>query len=327
MDPDPLFDIPSVQREALLEALGLARWQEWSEPWRRRKIEEAHQHLWAQGTSPDWLWSLALPLLSVVQDVEPGKRCLIGLSALPGCGKTTLGRWMETAAQADHLSLQVMSIDDFYLPSPALDQAMAGNPWSVPRALPGSHDIELMHSTLSRWASGESVEIPQFNKALRQGRGDRSGWRECNADVLLLEGWFVGCEPLADPSHGLSDGSAHLAPPLTDEEKQYRSIVQTKLADYQTIWQKMHLLWQIAAPDLNAPLEWKEQQNQTQIIELGAGLPPDELQGFIRMIAAAIPFTCFEQMPADVTFSTDLGRRLTSIRVNPELRTQLPQFP
>ena len=240
MDPDPLFDIPSVQREALLEALGLARWQEWSEPWRRRKIEEAHQHLWAQGTSPDWLWSLGLPLLTEAAR-DQGQRRLIGLSALPGCGKTTLGHWLERAARQLDLPLQVVSIDDFYFEAERLDQAMGGNPWGVPRALPGSHDLPLLLQTLSRWKDGEQVDLPQFDKSLRQGRGDRCGWRSCSAQILLLEGWFVGCQPLAQNT-SIELGCEHLFPSIRSEERDARAAVQVELRRYEQIWSELDSL-------------------------------------------------------------------------------------
>ena len=65
-------------------------------------------------------------------------------------------------ADASDLSLQVVSIDDFYFEAERLDQAMGGNPWGVPRALPGSHDLPLLLQTLSRWKDGEQVDLPQF---------------------------------------------------------------------------------------------------------------------------------------------------------------------
>ena len=124
-----------------------------------------------------------------------GQRWLLGFSALPGCGKTSLGHWLEAAAERLGLSLQVMSIDDFYFSADALDRSMQGNPWGVPRALPGSHELPLLQSTLEQWSAGGHPRHPTFDKALRQGRGDRSGWRTCTADVIVLEGWFVGVRP------------------------------------------------------------------------------------------------------------------------------------
>ncbi len=314
MDPDRPLQIPDRDLDQLLLAIGVPDRSAWKQQWLDRGVTELGRELWAPGTSADWLWCLALPLLTLAEQGSAEGRCLIGLSALPGCGKTTLGVWLEEAARRLGLSFQVVSIDDFYLASPALDRSMAGNPWGVPRAIPGSHELELMATTLAAWKAGESVQLPCFDKALREGRGDRSGWRDCDASVLLLEGWFVGCEPLNDPD-GIHQGCEHLDPPLQDGEVAYRPTVQTALGAYRPIWSLLDHLWQIQAPDLNAPSVWKRQQNETQQRQRGSGLPDDELRDFIRMVTAAIPSVSFELNSANVVFSADDRRNLKAIRL------------
>ena len=39
------------------------------------------------------------------------------LSALPGTGKTTLGKWLKAISLNLNFKIAVVSIDDFYLPS------------------------------------------------------------------------------------------------------------------------------------------------------------------------------------------------------------------
>ena len=95
---------------------------------------------------------------------------------------------------------------------------MKGNPWGVPRALPGSHDLQLLQHTLELWRKGHPIQCPRFDKALRNGRGDRSGWRACHADLLVLEGWFVGC-PAGYEAERKEEG---LEPPVTASELAYR---------------------------------------------------------------------------------------------------------
>lgn len=314
LDLDLVLEIPSSDRDALLHRLGIDDRLAWQRSWQDRGIDALAAHLWAPGTSPDWLWSLALPLLTAAEGMAGNGRLLIGLSALPGCGKTTLGHWLEAAASALGGSLAVVSIDDFYLPSPALDQSMEGNPWGVPRALPGSHDIQLMQQCLTTWKQGGTVELPCFDKSLRNGRGDRSGWRRCDASVLMLEGWFVGCQPLQAGAE-MEQGAAHLVPPLSSEELRYRSEVQRRLMAYESVWMLLDQLWQIRAPDLNAPCRWKLEQNSTQAREQGTGLPIEELRNFIRMVTAAIPSVSFDLDQADVVVSADLQRRLKRLQV------------
>ncbi|AII43406.1 hypothetical protein KR100_08535 [Synechococcus sp. KORDI-100] len=314
MDPDRPLKIPARDLDRLLASIGVMNRQDWKQSWLDRDIQTVGRDLWAPGTSADWLWCLALPLLTLAERRAGMHRSLIGLSALPGCGKTTLGAWLEVAAAAIGLSFQVVSIDDFYLSSPALDQSMQGNPWGVPRAIPGSHELQLMALALDAWKSGGQVQFPCFDKALREGRGDRSGWRICDASVVLLEGWFVGCEPLAE-TDAIDIGSDHLDPPLQEAELRYRSAVQASLKAYRPIWQQLDHLWQIKAPDLNAPSLWKRQQNDSQQRLRGAGLPDDELRNFIRMVSSAIPSISFDLADADVVFSADAQRNLRSLQL------------
>ena len=102
-------------------------------------------------------------MLTQAQQLD-GERRLLGLSALPGCGKSSFGAWLEAASSSLGVSVQVVSIDDFYFTADDLDQAMHGNPWKVPRALPGSHDIPLLNSRLEAWKRGDQLNFPALTK-------------------------------------------------------------------------------------------------------------------------------------------------------------------
>ena len=125
--------------------------------------------------------------------------------------------------------------------------------------------------------------MPRFDKALREGRGDRCGEFLCDADVLILEGWFLGCRPMAS-SEPLSSGSDHLMEPLRPEELSYRRHIQEQLAHYIDVWDEVDCLWQLAATDFNAPQQWKRQQEAAMKRTRGSGLDAAAIDDFIRMI-------------------------------------------
>lgn len=314
LDPDGQRDIPPGEQQLLLHYLGVDDQAAWEQQWRSSQLFESTLNLWPASASSDWLWSLGLPLLTEAARNRRQRR-LIGLSALPGCGKTTLGHWLEQAAMKLGLPLQVVSIDDFYFEAERLEQAMRGNPWAVPRALPGSHDLPLLHQSLCRWKRGDTVDLPQFDKSLRQGRGDRSGWRSCSAEILVLEGWFVGCQPLPR-SESINLGCDHLSPPIRSEEVAARVRMQETLCRYQPVWGEFDSLWQIKAQDFRSPEIWKRQQEDQMQRERGVALDNATLLGFIRMILAAIPPRSFDLIDADVCVEVDPGRRLRQLRVN-----------
>ena len=53
-------------------------------------------------------------------------------------------------------------------------------------------------ATLDTFLETGILNCPTFDKSLRDGKGDRSGWCELQSKVLILEGWFVGCFPVLD---------------------------------------------------------------------------------------------------------------------------------
>jgi len=310
LDPEGQRFIPCSDQQRLLEHLALGDVESWLAQQRRSNRHQVARDQWHPDAAPDWLWSVGLPILSLAEQWQ-GERRLLGLSALPGCGKTTLGQWIEAAATALGLSIQVVSLDDFYFEADRLDAAMRGNPWGVPRALPGSHDLELLHECLQTWRQGQDVLMPCFDKAKRQGRGDRSGWRHCHADLLIFEGWFVGCRPNADATAD----EPHLESLLTPMELEWRQKLQPVLASYEAIWGCFDQLWQLRATDFNAPLLWKRQQEATLQAEQGASLADDELNRFIRMILCSLPSSSFQEMRADVVVEVDPDRTLRRIHL------------
>ena len=310
MDPEGQRIIPSSDQQRLLQHLELGDVASWSAQQRNSGRHRVALDHWHPRAAPDWLWSVGLPLLSL-GDQWLGERRLLGLSALPGCGKTTLGQWIEAAAKELGLSIQVVSLDDFYFEAERLDAAISGNPWGVPRALPGSHDLELLQECLQVWRQGDHVLMPCFDKAKRQGRGDRSGWRRCDADLLLFEGWFVGCRSNADPTAD----EPHLEFPLTPEELEWRQKLQPVLALYEATWSCFDQLWQLRATDFNAPWRWKRQQEATLQAERGASLSSSELDRFIRMILCSLPSSSFQTMRADVVVEVDPDRNLKRIHL------------
>jgi D-glycerate 3-kinase len=310
LDPEGQRFISNRDQQRLLHHLELGDAMSWFAEQRRTLRHRVALDRWHPAAAPDWLWSVGLPLLSLA-DQWQGERRLLGLSALPGCGKTTLGQWIEAAAEGLGLSIQVVSLDDFYFEADRLDAAMRGNPWGVPRALPGSHDLNLLKDCLRQWRQGQDVQMPCFDKARRDGRGDRSGWRRCDADLLILEGWFVGCTSALPPELA----EAHLESPLTPQELDWRKQLQPELSRYEDIWNSFDQLWQLRARNLNAPLIWKRQQEATLQAERGASLSNAELERFIRMILCSLPSSCFQNMRADVVVEVDPDRTLRRIHL------------
>ena len=283
----------------------------WSDD-NRQFIIEKH---WDPSTLTDWKWALSFPLFSVLEqyldnNIYPK---IIGFSGLPGSGKSTLGFWIDSVARDLSLDIKVISLDDFYLPGKEMDIAMKGNPWNVPRGFPGSHSIDILYQSLDTFLETGVLNCPTFDKSLRDGKGDRSGWCELKPKVLILEGWFVGCEPVSNllEIDLIADDKFNLC--LSHIEKDFRSSIQESLIQYSQIWKKFDKIWHLKSSEFNNTILWKTQQEQEMIKFKGSGLKDKRLTDFIRMIQASIPQHSLSSINSDTKIEINQERRINKL--------------
>ncbi|WP_320677376.1 uridine kinase [Prochlorococcus sp. MIT 1300] len=319
---EPQIYFPTIPYNKLLESLDWANHIEWLNYWLKYGGVNLAASAWPVGTKKDWAWGLGLPFLSDVQRfIFKEERILFGISGLPGCGKTSFGRWLEASASELKWPLKVISMDDFYLDSEGLDKAMAGNPWNVPRALPGSHSIDLLEETIENWKSIGHLKAPKFDKALRNGLGDRCGWSYSAPQVLVIEGWFLGCGLSDLKSNSLEDNSIETTS-LSSQELDYQYIVQSALKDYQSIWSNFQRIWHIKAIDFTSTRMWKSQQEIDLQKERGASISGKSLDLFIRMIETAIPQKDLQSIKSDVTAELNSSRSIRWVGQSKDLSTR-----
>ena len=147
------INFPLDKFEKLIIDIGWESLNDWFNFWNNQKHILSIDQFWNNKVNDDWIWGLALPLLSQAYEFQNkfSDRKIIGISALPGTGKTTLGKWLEATSLNLNFKIAVISIDDFYLPSDEMKLAIMNNPWNVSRGFPGSHSVKLMHEKLLNW--------------------------------------------------------------------------------------------------------------------------------------------------------------------------------
>jgi len=307
--PDSI-DHPSLKRpppgfEPLLSSLGWTDPSLWWEHWQTLGGLDLAREDWPVQVPDQWVTHVALPLLTRVQTALTCRsRTILGVSALPGCGKSTLCSWVKSASTRLGWSVEHLSLDDFYWPAQQLDKSMEGNPWSVPRALPGSHDISGMIRSLETWKSTGVIQAPRFDKSLRDGRGDRSGFTESESDLVILEGWFLGASPLSLEASGCTQQ-------LSDAEHAWRPRTVSSLHDYKQVWSLLDDLWHLRAVRQDASSSWKRQQLTTLEQTSGVGYSSGDLADFNRMVQTALPSHWLHQLPSasvvmDLTSTRDV---------------------
>ena len=278
---------------------------------------------------------LAMPMLAQVEGlVGSGQRPVLALNGPVGAGKSRFCQQLIGLAQERGVRLEVASIDDAYLPWEQRLVAMAGNPFGVNRVPPGSHDAPLLLARLQRWRSGGALQLPRFDKTLRDGAGDRvveAPLSEVGStpDALVLEGWLMGCRPLgaaglraagAAPGMELAAGLA----PLSADEAAWLPHWDRQLEAYGPLFDLCDGLWVLRPVDWGLPRRWRFQAEarqrrlQRQQHKTDGWLQPTELDRLVRSSLASLPPRLYQEpLTAKAKASAQLNGRRRCISVEP----------
>ena len=129
---------------------------------------------------------------------------VIGVNGAQGSGKSTFCALLAPLlSEVYGLRTVVLSIDDVYQTRKARHElAKRIHPLCAVRGVPGTHDVPMTHDLLDRLTEGvhqSSVAIPRFDKAA-DDRSPPDAWDVVDGpvDVILFEGWCVGCSSLPE---------------------------------------------------------------------------------------------------------------------------------
>ena len=306
---------PLNNYEKLVKDISGLKLDEWMDFWEQeREILSYVSDYYGDKFRDDWLWGVILPILSDVYTLKNSTkiRKVIGLSALPGTGKTTLGLLIERLLLKMNIKASVVSMDDFYLPFSEMNIAIKDNPWNVSRGFPGSHSIDLIEDRILEWKKTGRFNYPVFDKSLRNGLGDRSCWKIDFPEILILEGWFLGVNQIS--SHMIS--KENIKPKLYKKEIEYRSKIQKNLNDYLKIWQLIEKIWQLKPKIFSYIDVWKSDQEKEMLKIKGNALVGNQLTNFLRMLNCSIPQESFNEINSKYMIILNKNRELISVSLN-----------
>ena len=306
---------PLDNYEKLIKDISGLRISEWINFWEKEtELLSYVSEYYGKNYRYDWLWGVVLPLLYDIYSLRKSrkKRIVIGLSALPGTGKTTLGLLIERLSLKMDIKASVVSMDDFYLPFSEMNKAINDNPWNVSRGFPGSHSIYLIEERILEWKKTGRFNYPVFDKSLRNGLGDRSCWKIDFPEILILEGWFLGVNKIS--SQEIS--KENVKPPLHTTEIEYRSKIQKNLNDYLKIWQLIEKIWQIRPKYYSYMDQWKSNQENKMLKIKGNALVGNQLTNFLRMLNCSIPQKSFNEINSKYLIILNKNRELINVSLN-----------
>ena len=165
---------------------------------------------------------------------------IVGINGAQGSGKSTLCAFLEVLLAARQVRAVTLSIDDLYLSRAERHEvARAVHPLFATRGVPGTHAPGLGMAIIEHVRARRSFDMPRFDKSTddRSPTGERI---EGPVDVLLIEGWCVGCRPqadeeLLDPVNALEQNE--------DADGVWRSVVNLWLrGDYRVLFDQLDML-------------------------------------------------------------------------------------
>ncbi|EDO19181.1 hypothetical protein Kpol_1050p38 [Vanderwaltozyma polyspora DSM 70294] len=218
------------------------------------------------------------------------------VSGPQGSGKTYNGsRIYEYLKEKfkDQKRVVYCSIDDFYLThgdQKKLEGQFPGNQLLRGRGLPGTHDMKLLYEFIDAINCNcrirgdgkyhQKLRLPMYDKSKYSGEGDRASecaFTELPVDIFILEGWFLGFEPVLPDS-------------LDDERKQLlegdMKLVNSNLYLYcDLLWNNPEIHSLGIAFDTDSVeqrvYQWRLQQEHDTIAKHGDGMSDESVMKFV----------------------------------------------
>lgn len=233
---------------------------------------------------------------------------LVGVCGGQGAGKTTLTGFLQLALGKLGWRSLSLSIDDFYLTRSERESlAQAVHPLLQTRGVPGTHDVMLGLATISRLmgcAPQDVIQVPRFDKAAddRLPAEEWPSWRG-PADIVLLEGWFVGATPQEDISEPINRLEAE-----EDAQGEWRKYANDMLSTvYPLLFDQINCLVMLKVPGMESVLSWRTLQEQKLRDAGRGGMSDDEIARFVQHYER-LTRHILKEMPERADCVLELGR-------------------
>jgi len=165
---------------------------------------------------------------------------------------------------------------------------------------------------IHNWKKNGELNVPVFDKSLRNGLGDRSHWRFENPDLLILEGWFLGVTPFPNDISNQPINTLN----LSLHESSYVLKIQNNLNEYLDIWTLIDNIWHLKPLKIEYMNIWKTNQEKEMFSQKGNALKDEYLSNFLRMLIVSIPHKSFDVIKSYALLLIDQDRKLVEAGLN-----------
>lgn len=283
-------------------------------------------------TTTPWLDPLATAIAESAGAQE--RPLVIGVNGAQGSGKSTASDYLCQALSNRHqLNTVALSLDDFYLTREERRLlATRVHPLLQTRGVPGTHDHELLDSTLQSLVTPglqHAVAIPRFNKAT-DDRHPMDQWDTVTLpmDVIVLEGWCLGATAQADADLTTAINALEAT---EDPDGTWRRHSNAALrSHFHPLYASIDQWVMLAAPAFDNVFAWRKEQEHKLASHTDSTQPNrimDE-QSLLRFISHFERVTrhCLQTLPPSVNhlYRLDAARKIIAYHHQPGARLLAP---
>jgi D-glycerate 3-kinase len=245
------------------------------------------------------------------------KRTVVqGILGGQGTGKSTLCLVLKEILSYLGCSTGNLSLDDLYLTYDERQELQQQEPSLKWRGPPGTHDLALGMEIIEQCLDEDftaQISLPRFDKSFHNGEGDRTEPEIIDKpDILLLEGWFVGVQPI-DIEKALFN---NCPPPIvTEADRQFAIANNQRLQAYVPLWSKLDSLIVLSPEDYRLSKEWRKEAEHKMIALGKDGMSDQEIDRFVEYFWKALhpelfiqPLTKTADLVVEIKSDHTLGR-------------------
>lgn len=203
-----------------------------------------------------------LPLMQYIVNLKQRNPLFISINGAQGSGKSTLTYFLKQLIEIETpLRVANISLDDFYATRRQRETlSKTIHPLLITRGVPGTHDMQLMQSTLFSLLKGKASRIPRFDKAMDDRYPDNQWPEQPPVDIVLFEGWC---------NNSPAQSASELVQPINqleaeeDPDGSWRHYANQHLKLYQqSIFSHANLCIMLKAADFEHVYQWRKLQEQ-----------------------------------------------------------------
>ena len=256
--------------------------------------------------------------LPIIQHINDNKFNKFLIAGPQGIGKTTILKIIKKVFKKEFKKeILSLSLDDFYYdPIKRNNLSKKIHPLLNTRGVPGTHDVNYLQSVVNKFTKSKyPIEIPIFDK-LNDKKERKKIIIKKKCDILILEGWCVGCPPL-NQKYLIKD--INLLEKKMDTNKIWRYYYNNQLKlNYKKLFSQFDSIIYFKNSSFSHVLKWRlKQENRLRKI-IGnnkfVGMSKDDIKIFIQYYEKITKWM-MKVMPkkANLTIFVDINQKIKKL--------------